>query len=201
MPRSSPSCSSAWRPAAAALQFEDAARLRDQLRELQEIRAQQLATARRTRRHRCRSRSPASPAVCDLRAAGARGPESRHRQPLSGQRAQRAGRDAGGFSAAVLQPRAAPPEVLINIELPDREALGEALASAVGPPGRSCACRSAVRACAGCELALENAHNALRMRALQAELAAEGRAGTRARARTASAAGARRMLRCEPYRR
>ena len=91
--------------AAAALQFEDAARLRDQLRELQEIRAQQIgqcAAPRRYRRHRDRRRARA---VRDLRAAGARRPEPRYRQPLPGQRAERAGRDAGGFPAALLRPR------------------------------------------------------------------------------------------------
>jgi excinuclease ABC subunit C len=67
-----------------------------------------------------------------------------------------------------------PPEVLINLELPDREALMEALGRSLGRvpqlrvPQRG-------RGVKWIELAQENAHNALRMRRAQAELAAEGR--------------------------
>jgi excinuclease ABC subunit C len=89
--------------AAASLQFENAARLRDQLRELQEIRAQQIANAQRPTDIDVVAIAGEPGAVRDLRAAGARGPESRNRQLLSGQRAQRAGRNAGRLPDALLQ--------------------------------------------------------------------------------------------------
>src|SRR6202034_802355 len=67
----------------------------------------------------------------------------------------------------------APPEILINIELPDHQPVAQALERAAG---RSLELRVPQRGLKRqwLELALENARNALRMRSLRAELAVEG---------------------------
>jgi excinuclease ABC subunit C len=161
--------------AAASLAFEDAARMRDQLRELQEIRAQQLATARRS---------------ADIDAIAISGePGGYAISVLPVREGQSLGTVSHFPAHALSEPpetlvdflllfysrEPAPPEVLINIELPDREALAEALRSAVGHPVevRVPQRGQGVR---WVSLALENAQTALRMRSLQAEVAAEGRA-------------------------
>ena len=79
-----------------------------------------------------------------------------------------------GFLMLYYSRESPPPEVLINLTLPDRDALMEALGKSLGRvpqlrvPQRG-------RGVKWIELAQENAHNALRMRRAQAELAAEGR--------------------------
>jgi excinuclease ABC subunit C len=159
--------------AAAALQFEDAARLRDQLRELQEIRAQQSANAQR-------------PADIDVVAiAGEPGQYAICVLPV------REGQNLGTASyfpgSALSEPAETladflllyygreppPPDVLINMELPDREALMEALARAAGRPLQLRVPQRGL-GLKWVELAQENARNALRMRRAQAELAAQG---------------------------
>lgn len=160
--------------AAERLQFEDAARLRDQLRELQEIRAQQIAAAQR-------------PADVDVIAlVGEPGQYAISVIPVRD--GQNLGSAAHFPGSALSEPsdtlaaflmqyygrESPPPEVLINLELPDRAALVEALGTA---SGRSIELRvpQRGRGVKWLELAEENARNALRMRRAQAELAAEGR--------------------------
>jgi excinuclease ABC subunit C len=92
--------------AAQQLKFEDAARLRDQLRELQEIRSQQIANAQRRADTDVIAivGEPGQYAICVLPVR--EGQNLGIRQPFPGQCPERAGRHAGGFSAALLQPRA-----------------------------------------------------------------------------------------------
>src|SRR6185437_14505051 len=66
-----------------------------------------------------------------------------------------------------------PREILLNIELPDREALAEALASSMGHPIELRVPRRGLPL-RWVQLAAENARNALRMHALKAELLGEG---------------------------
>ena len=159
--------------AAVALQFEDAARLRDQLRELQEIRAQRLAQSR----HGADvdvvaiAGEPGQYAVCVLPVREGRNlgtashfPESALSEPAE---------TLADFLLLYYGRESAPPEVLINLELPDRAALGEALEQASGHavqlrlPQRGAATQWVA-------LAAENAANALRMRRAQADVAAAG---------------------------
>jgi excinuclease ABC subunit C len=159
--------------AAAALEFEDAARLRDQLRELQEIRAHQIA---RTQRDAdidvvAIAGEPGQYAVCVLPVREGRNlgtashfPESALSEPAE---------TLADFLLLYYGRESAPPEVLINLELSDREALGEALEAASGHPVQL---RFPQRG-EGLQwvaLAAENARNALRMRRAQADVAAAG---------------------------
>jgi excinuclease ABC subunit C len=69
--------------------------------------------------------------------------------------------------------QAAPPEILINLALPDHAALAEALTRAAGRPVELRVPQRGLGA-AWLQQALENAQTALRMRALAAELALQG---------------------------
>jgi excinuclease ABC subunit C len=160
--------------AAASLQFEDAARLRDQLRELQEIRAQQIAHTQRPTDTDVVviAGEPGQYAICVLPVRDGQNLGTASYFPASA--LSEPGETLAGFLMLYYSREPAPPEVLINLTLPDREALMEALGKSAGRvpqlrvPQRG-------RGVKWIELAQENAHNALRMRRAQAELAAEGR--------------------------
>jgi excinuclease ABC subunit C len=160
--------------AATALRFEDAARLRDQLRELQEIRAQQIAAAQRPTDTDviALAGEPGQYAICVLPVRDGQNLGSASYFP--GSALSEPPETLAAFLMQYYAREAAPPEVLINLSLPDHDALVEALASA---SGRSLALRvpQRGRGVKWIELAQENAHNALRMRRAQADLAAEGR--------------------------
>jgi excinuclease ABC subunit C len=160
--------------AAGSLQFEDAARLRDQLRELQEIRAQQIAHTQRPTDTDVVviAGEPGQYAICVLPVRDGQNLGTASYFPASA--LSEPDETLAGFLMLYYNREPAPPEVLINLELPDREALMEALGKSLGRvpqlrvPQRG-------RGVKWIELAQENAHNALRMRRAQAELAAEGR--------------------------
>jgi excinuclease ABC subunit C len=160
--------------AATDLKFEDAARLRDQLRELQEIRAQQLAHAQRPTDTDvvAIAGEPGQYAICVLPVR-----EGQYLGTASyfpGSALSEPAETLADFLMLYYGREAAPPEVLINIELPDREALIEALQRSLARP-LELRVPQRGRGVKWMELARENAHNALRMRRAQAELAAEGR--------------------------
>jgi excinuclease ABC subunit C len=155
------------------LQFEDAARLRDQLRELQEIRAQQIASARRRADIDviAIAGEPGQYAICVLPVregqnlgTGSHFPGSALSEPAD---------TLTDFLLLYYSREPAPPEILINITLADHEALRQALERAAG---RTLELRVPQRGLKRqwLDLALENARNALRMRALRAEIAVEG---------------------------
>jgi excinuclease ABC subunit C len=160
--------------AAGALQFEDAARLRDQLRELQEIRAQQIAHTQRPTDTDVVviAGEPGQYAICVLPVRDGQNLGTASYFPASA--LSEPGETLAGFLMLYYSREPPPPEVLINLTLPDRDALMEALGKSLGRvpqlrvPQRG-------RGVKWIELAQENAHNALRMRRAQAELAAEGR--------------------------
>ena len=149
--------------ASAALQFETAARLRDQLAGLSELQSQQIATAPRAR---------------DVDAVALVGEPGRYAVTLLTVRDGRSLGTTNFHPAAVGEPvetlagflllhyavHAAPAEILINLELPDHEAVTEALAAVAG---RSVRLHRSGRGLPGrwLELAEENAREALRMRA------------------------------------
>ncbi len=159
--------------AAVSLQFEDAARLRDQLRELQEIRAQQIANAqRRTDTDVVAiAGEPGQYAICVLPVR--EGQNLGTASYFPGSALSEPAETLSAFLLLYYGREPAPPEVLVNLELPDAAALVEALARAVG---RAVQLRVPQRGLGSkwIELAQENATNALRMRRAQAELAAEG---------------------------
>ena len=148
--------------AAAALQFESAARLRDQLAGLSELRSRQIATGPRAR---------------DLDAVALVGEPGRYAVTLLTVRDGRSLGTTTHHPAAVGEPaetmagflllhyavHAAPGEILINLELPDHEAVAAALATIAG---RSVHLQRSGRGLPGrwLELAEENARQALRMR-------------------------------------
>ncbi len=160
--------------AAESLQFEDAARLRDQLRELQEIRAQQIAHTQRPTDTDVVviAGEPGQYAICVLPVRDGQNLGTASYFPASA--LSEPGETLAGFLMLYYSREPPPPEVLINLTLPDRDALMEALGKSLGRvpqlrvPQRG-------RGVKWIELAQENAHNALRMRRAQAELAAEGR--------------------------
>src|SRR5450631_3663654 len=119
--------------AAASLQFEHAARLRDQLRELQEIRAQQIAHAQRPTDTDvvAIAGEPGQYAICVLPVRDGQNLGTASYFP--GSALSEPAETLAGF-LMLYYSREAPPEVLINMELPDREALMEALASSLGRP-------------------------------------------------------------------
>jgi excinuclease ABC subunit C len=159
--------------AAAALQFEEAARLRDQLRELQEIRAQQLANA--TRRADIDVIAivgePGQYAICVLPVREGQNLGTASHFP--GSALSEPGETLSDFLLLYYSHEAAPPQILINVELSDHDAVAEALARAAG---RALQLRVPQRGLGErwMEQALENASNALRMRRLKADLALEG---------------------------
>jgi len=159
--------------AAAALQFEDAARMRDQLRELQEIRSQQISQARRPADTDVIALvgEPGQYAICVLPVRdGAHLGTASH---FPGHALSEPAETLSDFLLLYYRVESAPPEILINLTLPDREALTQLLAEAAAHavqlrvPQRGVGLR-------WLELAAENARNALRMRSLKAERLAEG---------------------------
>ena len=148
--------------AAAALQFETAAQLRDQLAGLSELRSRQIATGPRAR---------------DLDAVALVGEPGRYAVTLltvrdghslgtTTQHPAAVGEPAetlAGFLLLHYATHAAPGEILINLELPDHEAVAGALATIAG---RSVDLHRSGRGLPGrwLELAEENARQALRMR-------------------------------------
>ena len=149
--------------AAAALRFEDAARLRDQLAGLTELQSQQIATAPRTR---------------DVDVVALVGEPGQFALTLLTVRDGRSLGTDNFFPTAVGEPadtlaeflllhytrQAVPAEILINHELSDHEAVAEALAAVAG---RAVRLHRSGRGLPGrwLELAEENAREALRMRA------------------------------------
>src|SRR5580658_4410245 len=160
--------------AAAGLQFEDAARLRDQLRELQEIRAQQIAHEQRPTDTDVVviAGEHGQYAICVLPVREGQNLGTASYFPASA--LSEPAETLAGFLMLYYGREVPPPEVLINLELPDREALVEALHRT---SGRALQLRvpQRGRGVTWIELAQENAHNALRMRRAQAELAVQGR--------------------------
>jgi excinuclease ABC subunit C len=159
--------------AAASLQFEHAARLRDQLRELQEIRAQQIANAQRPTDTDvvAIAGEPGQYAICVLPVRDGQNLGTASYFP--GSALSEPAETLAGFLMLYYSREAPPPEVLINMQLPDREALMEALASSLGRPLQLRVPQRGLGV-KWIELAQENANNALRMRRAQAELAAAG---------------------------
>jgi excinuclease ABC subunit C len=159
--------------AAVELKFEDAARLRDQLRELQQIRAQQIANAQRAADTDviAIAGEPGQYAICVLPVREGQNLGTASHFPASA--LSEPADTLADFLLLYYSREPAPPEILINIALPDHEPVAQALASAAG---RSLELRVPQRGLKRqwLELALENARNALRMRALRAELAVEG---------------------------
>jgi len=159
--------------AAVELKFEDAARLRDQLRELQQIRAQQIANAQRAADTDviAIAGEPGQYAICVLPVREGQNLGTASHFPASA--LSEPADTLADFLLLYYSREPAPPEILINIALPDHEPVAQALASAAG---RSLELRVPQRGLKRqwLELSLENARNALRMRALRAELALEG---------------------------
>ena len=156
--------------ASAALRFEEAARLRDQLAGLTELQSQQIATAPRTR---------------DVDAVALVGEPGQYAVTLLTVRDGRSLGTTNFFPAAVGEAtdtlaqflllhyarQAAPGEILINQELADHEAVSEALAAVAG---RAVRLHRSGRGLPGrwLELAEDNAREALRMRANRADAVA-----------------------------
>jgi excinuclease ABC subunit C len=159
--------------AAGGLKFEDAARLRDQLRELQQIRAQQIANAQRAADTDviAIAGEPGQYAICVLPVREGQNLGTASHFPASA--LSEPADTLADFLLLYYSREPAPPEILINIALPDHEPVQQALASAAA---RTLELRVPQRGLKRqwLELALENARNALRMRALRAELAIEG---------------------------
>jgi excinuclease ABC subunit C len=159
--------------AADALQFEEAARLRDQLRELQEIRAQQIANA--TRRTDTDVIAivgePGQYAICVLPVREGQNLGTASHFP--GSALSEPAETMADFLLQYYSHESAPPEILINVELADHDAVAEVLERAAA---RSLQLRVPQRGLGErwMEQALENANNALRMRRLKADLAIEG---------------------------
>ena len=159
--------------AAQQLQFEDAARLRDQLRELQEIRSQQIANAQRRADTDVIAivGEPGQYAICVLPVREGQNLGSASHFP--GSALSEPADTLADFLLLYYSREPAPPEILINMALPDHEPVAQALERAAG---RSLELRVPQRGLKRqwLELAVDNARNALRMRALRAELAQEG---------------------------
>jgi excinuclease ABC subunit C len=159
--------------AAQQLKFEDAARLRDQLRELQEIRSQQIANAQRRADTDVIAivGEPGQYAICVLPVREGQNLGSASHFP--GSALSEPADTLADFLLLYYSREPAPPEILINMALPDHEPVAQALERAAG---RSLELRVPQRGLKRqwLELALDNARNALRMRALRTELALEG---------------------------
>ena len=159
--------------AAQQLKFEDAARLRDQLRELQEIRSQQIANAQRRADTDVIAivGEPGQYAICVLPVREGQNLGTASHFP--GSALSEPADTLADFLLLYYSRETAPPEILINMALPDHEPVAQALERAAG---RSLELRVPQRGLKRqwLELALDNARNALRMRALRAELALEG---------------------------
>ena len=149
--------------AADGLQFETAARLRDQLAGLSELQTQQIANAPRTR---------------DIDIVAMEGEPGQYAVTLLTVREGRSLGTTNFFPAAMGEPsdtlaefllqhytrQAVPAEIVVSLELPDHAAVAEAL---VAVAGHAVQLRSGGRGLPGrwLELAEENAREALRMRA------------------------------------
>jgi excinuclease ABC subunit C len=159
--------------AAAALQFEDAARLRDQLRGLQQIRAQQIAQSERAADIDvvAIAGEPGQYAVCVLPVREGQNLGTASHFPASA--LSEPAETLADFLLLYYGRESPPPEVLVNLELPDREALSEALGAASARAVQLRVPQRGVHA-QWVALAAENARNALRMRRAQAEVAAAG---------------------------
>ncbi|HEX4024603.1 MAG TPA: excinuclease ABC subunit UvrC [Steroidobacteraceae bacterium] len=159
--------------AAAALQFEDAARLRDQLRELQEIRAQQISQARRPTDTDVIAieGEPGQYAICVLPVREGQNLGTASHFP--GHALSEPADTLADFLLLYYRAESAPPEILLNLELPDRESLAQLLTAAASHPVQLRVPQRGLGA-RWLTLASENARNALRMRSLKAELLAEG---------------------------
>ncbi len=159
--------------AAAELKFEDAARLRDQLRELQEIRSQQLANAQREADTDviAIAGEPGQYAICVLPVREGQNLGTVSHFPASA--LSEPADTLADFLLLYYSREPAPPEILINIELPDHEPVAQALERAAARPLQLRVPQRGLKR-QWLELALENARNALRMRSLRAELALEG---------------------------
>jgi len=159
--------------AAGELKFEDAARLRDQLRELQEIRSQQIANAQRQADTDVIAivGEPGQYAICVLPVREGQNLGTASHFP--GSALSEPADTLADFLLLYYSREPAPPEILINIALPDHEPVAQALERAAG---RSLELRVPQRGLKRqwLELALDNARTALRMRSLRAELAIEG---------------------------
>ncbi|HEY4973769.1 MAG TPA: excinuclease ABC subunit UvrC, partial [Steroidobacteraceae bacterium] len=159
--------------AAGQLKFEDAARLRDQLRELQEIRSQQIANAQREADTDvvAIAGEPGQYAICVLPVREGQNLGSASHFPASA--LSEPADTLADFLLLYYGREPAPPEILINIALPDHEPVAQALERAAG---RALDLRVPQRGLKRqwLELAIDNARNALRMRTLRAELAVEG---------------------------
>ena len=159
--------------AAGVLKFEDAARLRDQLRELQEIRSQQIANAQRQADTDVIAivGEPGQYAICVLPVREGQNLGTASHFP--GSALSEPAATLADFLLLYYSREPAPPEILINVALPDHEPVAQALERAAG---RSLELRVPQRGLKRqwLELALDNARNALRMRSLRAELAIEG---------------------------
>jgi excinuclease ABC subunit C len=159
--------------AAGELKFEDAARLRDQLRELQEIRSQQIANAQRQADTDVIAivGEPGQYAICVLPVREGQNLGTASHFP--GSALSEPADTLADFLLLYYSREPAPPEILINIALPDHEPVARALERAAG---RTLELRVPQRGLKRqwLELALDNARNALRMRSLRAELAVEG---------------------------
>jgi excinuclease ABC subunit C len=159
--------------AAERLDFETAARLRDQLAGLTEIRAQQLAHSRRSADTDVMALAgdPGQYVICVLpvREGQSLGTASH----FPGSAVSEPAETLAAFMLLYYGREAPPPEVLVNLDLPDLEALQEALER---QGGHKVAVRRPHRGLGQkwTELALENAHNALRMRQARADVAAAG---------------------------
>jgi excinuclease ABC subunit C len=159
--------------AASELQFEDAARLRDQLRELQEIRSQQIANAQR---HAdtdviAIAGEPGQYAICVLPVREGQNLGTASHFPASA--LSEPAETLADFLLLYYTREPAPPEILINIALPDQTPVAQALERAAGRPLELRVPQRGLKR-QWLELALDNARNALRMRSLRAELAVEG---------------------------
>ena len=159
--------------AAAELQFEDAARLRDQLRELQQIRSQQIANAQRRADTDviAIAGEPGQYAICVLPVREGQNLGTASHFPASA--LSEPAETLADFLLLYYSREPAPPEILVNIALPDQTPVAQALERAAG---RALELRVPQRGLKRqwLELALDNARNALRMRSLRAELAVEG---------------------------
>jgi excinuclease ABC subunit C len=159
--------------AAGRLDFETAARLRDQLAGLTEIRSQQLANARRSADTDviALAGDPGQYVICVLPVREGQNLGTASHFP--GNAVSEPAETLAAFLLLYYGREAPPPEVLVNLELPDHEALQEALESQAG---RKVALRRPQRGLGQkwVELAMENARNALRMRQARADVAAAG---------------------------
>ncbi len=159
--------------AAEKLDFEEAARCRDQLRELQSLQSSQVASANRADDTDIVALigEPGQYAICVLPVRDGQSLGTVSHFP--GSALSEPQETLCDFLLQYYARSPAPPEILINLELDNAEAMRQALESTAGhalqlhQPQRGLKRR-------WLELAEENARNALRMRQMKTELLAEG---------------------------